>query len=96
MAMYDAPTIALAPENPCSADLKSRFLSVSWNFEAHVFKLDYVAEVPIHVRRNSFDCQRSIGLLRTGPIESCPDLVPAMLTSSARDAKERDVGVASP
>src|SRR5262249_21559007 len=96
MAMNDAPAILLAPENPGRADLKYRLLRLTCDVEAHFLTPYNIPEVPVHVRRNSLDCQGSIAVLRIRPVESWPDLFPTMLTTSAGDAKERDLGRASP
>ncbi len=69
---------------------------MAWDLEAHFLTLYNVAEVPIYVRRNSLDRQRPLGVLRTRPVESSPDLIPTMVTSPAGDAEERDVGGAGP
>src|SRR6266545_7626995 len=94
--MNDVPATSLASEDPRSTYLEYRLLRMSWDLEAHVLTLYNVAEVPIYVRRNSLDRQGPLGVLRTRPVESSPDLVPTMVTSPARDAKERDVGRARP
>ncbi len=96
MAMNDAPAISIASEDPGRADLKYRFLSMTWDLEAHFLTLYNVAEVPVYVRRNSLDRQGPIGVLRIRPVESWPDLFPTMLTTPAGDAKERDVEGARP
>src|SRR4026208_428819 len=96
MAMYDAPPIALTSEDPCGANLKERLHSMAWDFEAHILKLHYVAEVAADVRRNSRNRQGPIRVLRPGPVESRPDLIPPICTTSAGDAKQRDLGLASP
>src|SRR5215471_6331011 len=96
MAMNDAPAILLAPENPGRADLKYRLLSLTRDVEAHFLTLYDIAEILVHARRNSLDCQGSVAVLRIRPVESWPDLFPTVFTTPARNAKERDVGVASP
>ena len=94
--MNDAPAISLASEDPRSTDLEYRLLRTAWDLEAHFLTLYNVAEVPIHVRRNSLGRQRSLGVPRTRPVESSPDLIPTKVPSPARDAEERDVGGAGP
>ena len=94
--MNDAPAISLALEDPRSTDLEYRLLRMAWDLEAHFLTLYNVAEVPIYVRRNSLDRQRPLGVLRTRPVESSPDLIPTMVTSPAGDPEERDVGGAGP
>ena len=69
---------------------------MAWDLEAHSLTLYNVAEVPIYVRRNPLDRQRPLGVLRTRPVESLPDLTRTMVTSPAGDAEERDVGGAGP
>src|SRR4029450_6519258 len=96
MAMNDAPTILLASEDPGRADLKYRFLRLTGNFKAHFLALHHVAEIPIYGRRNSFNRQNPIAVLSIRPVEPRPDLFPTMLTISAGDAKQRDLGGASP
>ena len=90
--MNDAPAISLASEDPRSTDLEYRLLRMAWDLEARFLTLYNVAEVPIYVRRNSLDRQRALGVLRTRPVESWPNLVPTVLTLPAQDAEECDVG----
>src|SRR5215472_7125403 len=92
MAMNDAPAISLPWEDPGRANLEHRFLSVTWDLEAHFLTLYDVAEIPIHMRRNSLDRQGAIGVLSMRPVESWADLFPTAFANPAGDAKECDIG----
>src|ERR1051326_8373983 len=96
MAMNNAPSISLASEDPGRSNLEYRVRGLTGDLEAHFLTLDYVSEIPVHVRRNSLDRQGATGLLGSRPGEWWPALVPAMLAAPAGDAKERDVGGARP
>jgi hypothetical protein len=92
MAMQDAPAISLPSEDPGDADLEERLHRTPRDLEAHFLKLYNVTEVSLDMRRNSFDRHRPIGVLRTRPVQSWPDLVSTSLTPPAEDAKERGIG----
>jgi hypothetical protein len=94
--MNDAPARWLASEDPRSTDLEYQLLGMAWDLEARLLTLYNVAEVPIYVGRNALDRQRPLGVLRAGPVESSPDLIPTMVTSPAGNAEERDIGGAGP
>ena len=94
--MNDAPAISLASKDPRRTDLEYRPLRMAWTLEARFLTMYNVAEVPVYVRRNSLDRQGPLGVLRTRPVESAPDLIPTVVTSPAGDAEKRDVGGTGP
>src|ERR1043166_3231091 len=96
MAMKNVPAISLASEDPGRADLEYRIRGLTGDLEAHFLTLYNVAEIPVHIRRNSLHRQDPIGVLGMRPVESWPNLVPTELATPPGDAKERDVGGARP
>src|ERR1041384_2079578 len=96
MAMNNVPAIWLASEDPRRANLECRFRGLTGDLEAYSLTLYNVAEIPVHIRRNSPHRQDPIGVLIMRPVESWTDLVPTKLATPAGDAKECDVGGARP